>query len=443
MRASSLVQLGTGIGVLSLLLLGNGFRPTSGPVWHEASRVAEYAASAAFDMAESASSMLGGSSKPMAEDATQAAMAGFTSLFGDGGAPPTPQQAVVIDDVLSPKHGAPCLITKWSAVWVVDKAGARSHVGFPTAGCETRAAPVEDLAAYTKAHGGQGDFFLDQQKSADACKLSECRAAVDGGGGSDASAGRASGEAGAQHPNVPLNGWGEGVAAGGAWMARTSLRFNAPARASFGALALRAGEPLLLVFGGASVTDMLKNWALHARAITPPMPFAVACMDEKLFELAEGLGYPAVVMKEGEGGESSVSTRWTSITSTCMCMGVCIQPTRARVHAAGLDAVEVLPDGPEGLLGDGHPQGALLPRVHALGLRRALLRPRRHVARRPAAVPTGAPHTSAQRLACTPCPARTAERPRADDPPRARRARAAAGGCRGARTARRCSRSRT
>ena len=70
------------------------------------------------------------------------------------------------------------------------------------------------------------------------------------------------------------------------------------------------GEPLLLVFGGASVTDMLKNWALHAREVG--MLYTVACMDAKLFSTADEAAVPAVMMQANADGadEGAVTTRW-------------------------------------------------------------------------------------------------------------------------------------
>ena len=98
-------------------------------------------------------------------------------------------------------------------------------------------------------------------------------------------------------------------------MGKSTLRFNGAAQRQFGALRLAAGEPLLLVFGGASVSDMLRNWAIHVQKLS--LPFAVACMDTALFELADGHGLPGVMMAEGalkEDGatmqQSSVTTRW-------------------------------------------------------------------------------------------------------------------------------------
>ena len=72
--------------------------------------------------------------------------------------------------------------------------------------------------------------------------------------------------------------------AGALRLARAALKFNAQAERGFVASPPPAGEPLLLVFGGASVTDMLKNWALHVRELG--MGYAVACMDQKLFDTA-------------------------------------------------------------------------------------------------------------------------------------------------------------
>ena len=34
----------------------------------------------------------------------------------------------------------------------------------------------------------------------------------------------------------------------------------------------------MLVFGGASVNEMLRNWAIHVQRLQ--VPYAVACMDE-------------------------------------------------------------------------------------------------------------------------------------------------------------------
>ena len=224
-----------------------------------------------------------------------------------------------------------CLITKWSAVWLVHADRSRSHVGYPTPGCESSAFPItadDGLGAFPKAHGGVGAYFLDEAKSREACKLFACDANGRPAASSPALSARAAASLAANgqtpqaaaatpklmHPMVPLLGWGVGVSSGGAWMARTTLRFNGPAKRSFPQLDLAPGEPLLLVFGGASVTDMLKNWVLHVQRVRDGsgrgLPFVVACMDEKLFGLAESQGYPAVLMAEDTGGESTVATRW-------------------------------------------------------------------------------------------------------------------------------------
>ena len=212
-----------------------------------------------------------------------------------------------------------CLITKWSAVWLVHADKTRSHVGYPTTGCESFAYAVSadnGLAAYPKAHDGVGAYFLDEAQSAAACKLDACDA--DGKPRPATRRTAASSATGATvtpkllHPMVPLLGWGVGVSSGGAWMQSSSLRFNGPAQKAFPKLQLGPGEPLLLVFGGASVTDMLKNWVLHVQRVQngAGLPYVVACMDDKLFGLAESEGFPAVLMSESAGGESQVSTRW-------------------------------------------------------------------------------------------------------------------------------------
>ena len=162
--------------------------------------------------------------------------------------------------------GSPaCLITKWAAVWLVHADKTRSHVGFPTPGCDLRATANEDLDAIPKAHGGGGDYFLDQEKSTAACKLRGCgqpaaTAATTAATPVVAGEIAAAAPAKPRHPLVPTLGWGAGVPAGGSWMDPSQLRFNAPAKSAFASMQLGADEPLLLVFGGASVNDMLKNW---------------------------------------------------------------------------------------------------------------------------------------------------------------------------------------
>ena len=74
----------------------------------------------------------------------------------------------------------------------------------------------------------------------------------------------------------PSNGFGNGVAKG--WTERANLRFNEHAQKGFVSSPPPPGEPLLLVFGGATVNDMLRNWALHARELK--MGYTVACMDQ-------------------------------------------------------------------------------------------------------------------------------------------------------------------
>jgi hypothetical protein len=55
-------------------------------------------------------------------------------------------------------------------------------------------------------------------------------------------------------------------------MASSALRFNGAAR-DLAQRPLPAGQPLLLVFGGASVSAMLRNWVEHVRRLD--MPFVV------------------------------------------------------------------------------------------------------------------------------------------------------------------------
>ena len=56
-----------------------------------------------------------------------------------------------------------CLITKWSAVWLVHAdRHTRSHVSMPTSMCDLHASETEDIERYVKAHGGTGAYSLDE-----------------------------------------------------------------------------------------------------------------------------------------------------------------------------------------------------------------------------------------------------------------------------------------
>ena len=168
---------------------------------------------------------------------------------------------------------------------------------FPTAGCDMKAAIVDSLNSFPKAEKG---YALDRNESAAACTMGACLA-----NGEIASVERSST---GPHRLVPPQGWGQGPSRGRAWMARTSLAFNGPALKLFSNLELQPGEALMLVFGGAAVSDMLKNWALHVRRLD--MAFVVAAMDVSLFDLAESHSMPAVLLREKSGAQSVVKTRW-------------------------------------------------------------------------------------------------------------------------------------
>lgn len=196
-----------------------------------------------------------------------------------------------------------CLISKWGAVWLVHADGkTRSHVAMPTAECDLHASEVDNLDNYIKSHGGEGAYTLDEQTCVAACRRPGCHPSSSAG--KDPYPG-----AGGKDPLAePPNGWGNG--AGPGWQQRSGLQFNDAALTAFAEPARPAGEPLLLVFGGATVNDMLRNWALHARKNTG-MLYAVACMDDKLFHLANEHGIPAVMMRASAGGsDGAVTTRW-------------------------------------------------------------------------------------------------------------------------------------
>ena len=69
-------------------------------------------------------------------------------------------------------HG--CLITRWSAIWLVGANRERSHVAFPTTGCDGRATEAAELEGFPKAHGGEGAYTLTEVESAAACQQTGC-----------------------------------------------------------------------------------------------------------------------------------------------------------------------------------------------------------------------------------------------------------------------------
>lgn len=206
-----------------------------------------------------------------------------------------------------------CLVTVWDAFWIVTPREPREryHVAHPTGACGEHATSTNDLFRYRKAHDGEGAYVLDERQSAAACGRPGCPAAdgaAAGGGaaggvadGGDSAAADASRAADAEDAPPP-NGWGMGWSDG--WMERSALRFNSASRRAD--LRLPVGQPLLLVFGGASVSDMLRNWAIHVQRLA--LPFMVTCMDESLFNLADASGLPAAIF-EGSG-DGRVTTRW-------------------------------------------------------------------------------------------------------------------------------------
>lgn len=290
MRAQRLAQWAVLALAATLLLVGNGTLQSTqlGGSRHAAASVWDAAIGIAASAASDAASFI----SPHAEsdaavENTRSALVGFRSL--GLGAPATPAAARTAPaPAPAAAAGSDCLITKWAAFWRLHADGSRSHVGFPSAACTVAAASaVEDLAPFPKSHGGAGSYFLGPELSAAACALKPCAAgrlagrlapaegAAPGLVGQAAAAlaaavgqaaeavGEPSGLSG--DPMVPVNGWGAGVAP--AWMERSALRFNKAAASQFDGLRLSAAEPLLLVFGGASVTDMLRNWVLHVQKL--------------------------------------------------------------------------------------------------------------------------------------------------------------------------------
>jgi hypothetical protein len=71
---------------------------------------------------------------------------------------------------------------------------------------------------------------------------------------------------------------------------------------------------------------MLRNWAIHARTIG--MGYAVACMDEGLFDTASKQGIPAAIMK---------GTCLAIELTTCACADAAMLISRVRSYV-GADA---------------------------------------------------------------------------------------------------------
>jgi len=202
-----------------------------------------------------------------------------------------------------------CLITKWGAIWLLNKRGERLHVVQPADGCELKAATVEadDLLGYPKAFDGGPGYTLSEADCKEACTRPACT-----GRGLAATAPTPTQTTASPAVVAPAKGWGLGPADG--WMKQSPLRFNAIAIRAFapGGIyhSLPPGQPLLLVFGGASVNDMMRNWALHVQKLQ--LPYIVTCMDETLFDLAGTHGLPAAIFQQASGaaGPGVVTTRW-------------------------------------------------------------------------------------------------------------------------------------
>ena len=273
---------------------------------------------------------------------------GVPGVPGTPGAPGASPNGEGTASAATPLAG--CLITKWASIWVVHAAnGTRSHVQFPTEDCDLRALEVPDdnLDRYPKAHGGIGLYSLSKDRSTEACALKSCGGKVEPEpvappkplvGASEG--GKVYAEPTAANPlRQPPNGWGTGAAPD--WPSLVNLKFNDAASAAFGKMSLGVGDPLLLVFGGASVNDMLKNWAIHVQKLS--LPYAVACMDEALYTLANQHNIPGVMMVEKDtAGEKEVTTRWKYFRmdpAAFMTMGILKVRFFIEFMAAGFDVL--------------------------------------------------------------------------------------------------------
>ena len=273
-------------------------RPPGALASHAAGATPGAAATAAAATADStAAAAVATAVATAAADGTAAAASAADTAAADAASARTPV-----------KLAGGCLITKWSAVWVVDATRKlRSHVTAPTPSCDLHASEVEDLAPYDKVNGGLGAYSLSEIDSSAACLLPGCFPRA-GGAAATGAAGSAVGGSGRDDEVLrpPVLGWQMGVDP--EWQSRSALRFNEAARRAFASPPPPQGEPLMLVFGGASVSDMLKNWAGHARVLG--MGYAVACMDAALFDTANSMGVPAVMMKSVSAANGAVTTQW-------------------------------------------------------------------------------------------------------------------------------------
>lgn len=326
MRASRQALAAAALGLAGVLLLARSStlalttsyaRPRVQSVWDAAASVADEAVghlgAVAATVADAAISIANGVS-PDAGVGTdvQSAVDGFRASMGGPRTPSVPsrQPADAAGESREPLLG-PCLVRRWSAIWLLHPNHTRSYVRVPTPGCDARASAVTtaQLDQWPLAFSQMGSYTMSADESVNACKALGCSQAVlklrtptklpaASTQRPAAAAARPDAVPSAVHPAHPH--------ASPAWMRRSTLLFNDAARASLAAR--QPGETILVVFGGASVNDMLRNWAIHAQTLG--MPFVVACMDEQLFKRSEAGGLPAVLMKQTRGESNLVSTKW-------------------------------------------------------------------------------------------------------------------------------------
>ena len=149
------------------------YRPSTDSIWSSATN--------AMTSAASSLGLMDGSTSAYSESATADALEAFRSLsssgFGasgngasgsssasssNGASSATRTAAAAAGSAAAGLAAAAqpvnipkgCLITKWSAVWLVHADRSRSHVGYPTPGCESSAFPItadDGLCAFGKA----------------------------------------------------------------------------------------------------------------------------------------------------------------------------------------------------------------------------------------------------------------------------------------------------
>jgi len=187
MRASRQAIAAGALGLAGLLLLARSSSLASGAslarpqkqaasVWDTAALVADEAMgqfeAVASSMADAAASIASGlPSDTGAVPNIQDAVEGFRASTGGPGTLSLSRPAAHgRSEALLP---APCLVRRWSAIWLVHPNRTRSYVRLPTLRCDDRATPVT-ASKLELLPLATGSYTLSAEESEAACKASGC-----------------------------------------------------------------------------------------------------------------------------------------------------------------------------------------------------------------------------------------------------------------------------